>query len=216
LSREHPLENSLPLPVSSDHDASNEGAEECDESGLVEAAKADARFFGRLYARYVRRVYRYMRTRTDDEEDAADLTHQVFLHALDALPKYRERGLPFAAWLFRISRNVAADFHRRRQRRATVPWESLPHIFHPVDPRDYEHEVLQQQERLEDIARVKALIEQLDPEQRELIALRFFAGLSLSEIAKVVKTSQGTVQRQMVRVLQTLKEQLKEQYDESE
>src|SRR5581483_12168401 len=95
-----------------------------DESALVLAARHDASAFGTLYLRYLDRVYWYLRARTPSEEDAADLTQQVFLHALAALPRYRQQNVPFAAWLFRIARNVAIDFNRRR--RATVTWDALP------------------------------------------------------------------------------------------
>lgn len=216
MSGKYPLNNALALPTSSkrsknksgDSDgdgSSNTGSGTWDESTLIETAKANPKAFGDIYERYVGRVYRYMHARAESDEDAEDLTQQVFLQALDALPRYRERGLPFAAWLFRISRNLANDSFRRK--RATIPWQSVPHQLHPVDPTDYEHEALRRQ----DLDWIKPLIGQLHPEQRELIALRFLAGLTLSEIAKVVNRSQGTVQRQMVQVLQTLKERYKEQ-----
>ncbi len=97
---------------------------ESDESALVEAARADPVAFGQLYQLYLTRVYRYLRVRTDCQEDAADLAQQVFLQALDALPNYRPTGVPFAAWLFRIARNTAID--SRRRHRTAVPLESLP------------------------------------------------------------------------------------------
>lgn len=189
-----------------------EDGRQCDESNLIRAAKIDPNAFGDIYMRYVERVYRYMRTQADSNEDAADLTQLVFLKALDALPGYRERGLPFAAWLFRISRNVANDFHRDKRRHTILSWQALPTGFHPIDPNDYGQEVLDLQVKQQELDQVRTLLEQLNREQRELIALRFFAGLTLSEIASVVKKSQGTVQRQMVSILQTLKQRYKEQY----
>lgn len=71
--------------------------------------------FAMLYHRYFERIHAYLRSRTGDAEDAADLTQQVFLQALDALPRYRHGRVPFAAWLFRIAHNVAIDHHRRRR-----------------------------------------------------------------------------------------------------
>ena len=193
------MEDSLPLSLLGKQPGEN------DEAALVAAAKVNAESFGEIYGRYVGRVYRYMRTRADTEEDAADLTHQVFLQALGALPNYQDRGLPFGAWLFRISHNVANERHRRR--RATVPWETLPARLHPVDPQDCEREVLRRQE----LDRVRVLLRRLEPEEREVIALRFFAELTLAEIARVVNRSQASVQRQIVRVLATLKEHYNEE-----
>lgn len=170
------------------------------ELALIAAAKEDAKAFGELYTRYVGRVYRYMRGHMHNDEDAADLTQRVFLQALDALPRYRERGLPFAAWLFRIAHNVSSDAYRRRH--VTVRWDSLPDSLHPLQPEDCERETL----RREDIERLRWLVRQLNPDERELIALRFDADLSLGEIARVVGTSKSTIQRRMVTLLESLKE----------
>ena len=92
-----------------------EPAGDDEEPALVDAARSDPAAFVELHARYEACVWRYLRARTATEEDAADLTQQTFLQALDGLPRYRERGLSFAAWLFRIARNVATDHHRRRR-----------------------------------------------------------------------------------------------------
>src|SRR5579871_1609135 len=97
-------------------------------------AAADPALFGTLYERYRERIYAYLRSRTTSEEDAADLTQHVFAQALDALPRYRAQQGTAGAWLFRIARNVAVDFHRRR--RATVPWDLVPEALQPAAPED--------------------------------------------------------------------------------
>ncbi len=86
------------------------------EVELVQKAKTDPTAFDLLYHRYVLRIYHYLRLRSPSDEDAADLTQHVFVLALDALPKYQERNLPFAAWLFRIARNAATDAYRRERK----------------------------------------------------------------------------------------------------
>src|SRR4051812_21675624 len=84
-----------------------------DEAGLVAAARRDPAVFTQLYHAYLARVYTYLRVRTPTPADAEDLTQQVFLQAWAALPEYHDRGVPFAAWLFRIARNLAVDSVRR-------------------------------------------------------------------------------------------------------
>ncbi len=131
------------LCVSTEHRGSSQSSDSKNarfaEAQLVEAAQADPSAFGEIYMHYVRRVYRFLRAQAASEEDAEDMTQQVFLQALDALSKYQERGLPFAAWLFTISRNVANDVHRRRQNStATLNWEALPQKLQPIDPHNYE------------------------------------------------------------------------------
>ncbi len=77
--------------------------------------------FDAFYRRYFARVYRYLLARTATPL-AADLAQQVFLQALDALPRYRDRGLRFDSWLLRTARHTAANSHRR----APIPWDCLP------------------------------------------------------------------------------------------
>src|SRR5437660_1306430 len=86
------------------------------EDLLVEAAKLDRAKFAELYERHVDGIYSYLRVRANHEQDAADLTQQVFLQALAALPRYQSGKTPFAAWLYRIARNTAIN-HARRSRR---------------------------------------------------------------------------------------------------
>lgn len=171
-----------------------------DESALVAAAQRDPHAFGPLYRHYLARVYRYVRAHVATEDDAADLTQQVFLRALDAMPTYTPRGVPFSAWLFRLARNTTIDAHRRQ--RPTVTWEALPEALHPLAACEPEADVLQQEAR----ARLRALLETLSQEQRDLLALRFAAQLSSAEIAGVVGRSPAAVKKQLTRILHALKE----------
>src|SRR5262249_32548584 len=108
------------IPLSAAADSSRAVS---DESALIAAAQRDPTAFDALYQLYVTRVYRYLRAHTSSDDDAADLTQQVFLRALDALPTYRSRGAPFGAWLFRIAHHAVVDTHR--QRRVTIAWDAL-------------------------------------------------------------------------------------------
>jgi RNA polymerase sigma-70 factor (ECF subfamily) len=178
---------------------------EGDERAWVHAAQADATRFNVLYHMYVDRVYRYLLARTSSAEDAADLTQQVFLQALDALPKYRERSLPFAAWLFRIARNVTIDAHRRQQ--STLGWDAVPPSLQHAEAIDPEAAALHE----ESLAHLRALLVQLDASKRELLALRFAAGLSSRQIAAVVGKREAAVKKQLSRTIHMLKEQYHEE-----
>jgi len=171
-----------------------------DEAALVRAAQDDPTAFGALYHRYRQRVYAYLRARTSDAEDAADLTQHVFLRALDALPRYRPRQVPFAAWIFRIARNAATDFHR--QRHATLTWDLLPEALQPLTGYDPDAGILRQ----EDMARLRTLLRALDAETRELLMLRFTGRLTIAEIAAVIGKSDAATQKKLFRTIQTLQE----------
>lgn len=168
------------------------------EQALVEAAKHDAAAFATLYQHYFARVYRYLRMRVQQEEDAADLAQQVFLQVLDGLPHYHSRGAPFAAWLFTIARNVLAGSFRRRP--ATQSLEASGDLA-----ADQELEAnLLRRETHEQLAK---LLDTLDPAARDLLALRFAAGLTAPEIAATIGKRPDAVRKQLSRLLQTLKEQ---------
>lgn len=182
-------------PIASDQGDAALGAS---EQALVEAAKHDPTAFAALYQQYFARVYRYLRMRLPSEEEAADLTQQVFLKALDALPRYHPGSAPFAAWLFIIARHTLADRFRRRP--ATLPLEAAGNIL-----ADYEMEAAVL--RRESLEQLGILLDALNSEARDLLALRFAAGLTTPEIATILGKRPEAVRKSLSRLLQNLKEQ---------
>ena len=176
-----------------------------DDVALVRAAQQDRAAFAPLYHRYRHRVYAYLYTRLPHAEDAADLTQQVFVQVLAALPRYRPDGPPFAGWLFRIARNAAVD-HQRRQRRIAVTLERVPEELHPRTDQDLEAQVVQQ----EALAHLHATLGTLDPPTRDLLLLRFMGQLTAVEIGAAIGTSPAAASKRLQRALQTLKEQYNE------
>ncbi len=175
-----------------------------DDAILVEAARRHTSAFEPLYGRYRDRIYAYMRLRTRSAEDAADLTQQAFLQALGALPQYRVQRGTFAAWLFRIAHNVATDDARRR--RVTISWDLVPEALQPLAGDDTEAAVL----HTEALDRLRCVLDACPSPTREMLALRFTAGLTSAEIAVVVGKSEAAVKKQLTRIIQTVKEQYHE------
>jgi RNA polymerase sigma-70 factor (ECF subfamily) len=170
------------------------------EAELIAAAQVDPAAFGPLYLHYRDRVYAYLRTRTGSDEDAADLSQQVFLHALGALPRYRPRGAPFAAWLLRIARNAAINHHQRR--RPSVTWDLLPEALHPPAGDDPEAHAI----RRDEAAWLRAVLEGCDRTTRDMLSLHFAAGLTIAETAAVVGKSEAAVKKRLTRTVRALKE----------
>jgi len=170
-----------------------------DEPALVRLAQADSEAFSLLYDRYVQRVYRYCFYRTNHASDAEDLTAQIFLAALEGLPRYRQDG-HFAGWLFSIARRKVADHHRRKPQ-AQV---SLEEAMLPPVRADFEAnlEKGQRQERL--LAQVRAL----GGEEQELLHLRYAAELSFAEMAKALQRHEEAVKKSLYRLVRRLKEEL--------
>jgi len=165
----------------------------------IQAAQDDPRAFGPLYECYRDPVYRYLRSRTETAEEAEDLVQQVFLRALDALPQYHPDRSPFVAWLLGIARNASIDAHRRR--RVTRTWDLVPEVLR-TGGSEVETEVISREEH----GRLSRLFAALPPDKRELLVLRFVAGLTIREIAATLGKSEAVTKKQLFRTLQTLKE----------
>jgi RNA polymerase sigma-70 factor (ECF subfamily) len=166
----------------------------------VRRARDDPAAFEALYRLYRDRIYFYLRARLPGEEDAADMTQQVFLQALDRLAQYRERKGSFAAWLFAIARHAASDFYRRHK--PTVEWERLPAAEYPVDSHDVEANALER----EALEHLRSLLTTLPDDKREMLALRFAAGLTIPEIAAIIGKSAEATRKQLSRTLHILEE----------
>ncbi|HVA89425.1 MAG TPA: sigma-70 family RNA polymerase sigma factor [Chloroflexota bacterium] len=172
-----------------------------DEAALVQRARDDPAAFEALYRQYRDRIYWYLRARTQGEEDAADLTQQVFVHALGALRQYHKRKGSVAAWLFGIARHAATDLHRRR--RISIDWDHLPAALHPDDGSDIEADAV----RRESLTYLARLLAALPKDKRDILALRFAGGLTIPEIATIVGKSAEATRKQLTRTLQSLEEQ---------
>lgn len=174
--------------------------EEVDDDSLVRAALEDPSAFDKLYARYMPRVYRFCRTRTSNEDDAADLTQQTFIRAFSALGRYRAGSHGFAPWLFRIARNAATDAHRRT--RHTVPLDDIADL-----PSDATTDPAARALASDDLAGLRRALATLRPDIRDLITLHFTVGLTVREVALVVGKSESATRMQLWRTLRALREE---------
>jgi RNA polymerase sigma-70 factor (ECF subfamily) len=175
-----------------------------DETGidrLVEAAQAgDTEAFGAVFDAYHDGVYRYVASRVGRPSDAEDLTQLVFVKALEALPRYEARGIPFGGWLFRLARNTVIDHLRARHR--PVDLETL--ADRPDEGPGPEDVATVRQE----IEEVRAALAELTEAQRDAIALRFFAGLSAREAAVAMGKQEGTIRGLQFRGIAALRRRL--------
>lgn len=168
---------------------------------LVDAARGgDPEAFGALFDRYHAPVYRYIVARVGRPSDAEDLAQLVFVKALEALPRYESRGVPFGGWLFRLARNVVIDHIRTRRDHAPLDL-MVERASTGEDPA----ELAAMRQEME---RVKAALHRLTPEQREAIVLRFFAGLSAREAAVAMGRQEGTIRGLQFRAIAALRRDL--------
>jgi RNA polymerase sigma-70 factor (ECF subfamily) len=172
------------------------------EALIRRAQEGDAEAMAEIYQLYAPVIFRYFFFRVNDQATAEDLTGEVFLDLVKALPRYVERGIPFTAWLFRIAHARLVDHHRRARHRQTEELsESL--TDHASDP---EAEAVDRAQT----RRLDEAMMALTDEQRLVIQLRFVEGFSLEETAQTMRKSIGAVKalqhralRELARVLET-------------
>ena len=165
-----------------------------------EARRGDAWAFGLLFDHYHLSVYRYIVSRVQRPADAEDLTQLVFVKALEALPRYESRGVPFGGWLFKLARNAVIDHVRTRHDHVDLDGAAR----RPGDEAGPDEVTVARQE-LDEVA---AALAALTDEQRDAIALRFFAGLSAREAAEVMGKQEGTIRGLQFRAIAALRRQL--------
>jgi len=178
--------------------------QETDDSELIaRAAQGDREAFGALYERYVFRVFRHVYYLTNDTPLAEDLTAQTFLNALEAIPRYQVRGVPFLAWLLRIAYNLTVNYRKVRQNGTTQLPDGLA-----VQGTGYSPEA--SCEAKADGQRVWESVRRLRGDQRQVIVMRFVDGLSYPDIAKVLGKSIGAVRVIQYRALCALRRRLED------
>mgnify|MGYP001179682705 CR=1 FL=1 len=163
--------------------------------------------FENLYHQYHLRIYRYLRAHLKNDDDAADLTQQVFFQVWMRLPTYQPAKGSFSTWLFSIARHRLIDFLRAM--RSSTSWETLYEIA--ITDLNPEEIVIS----AEIIAQVKALIDALSHAERELLALRFAARLSIAEIALLIGKSEEATKKRLARLIRRLQEQYHRLEEES-
>jgi len=169
-----------------------------DEKLLVEAAQKDPARFTELYEANFERVCAFVSRRVRTRADAEDVTAEVFQHALANLKNFEWRGVPFAAWLYRIAGNAIAD---RWQRSAREQGSAAAD-----DPRDPHAGA--NPEEVERRAQLFRLVATLPGDQRRVIEMRFAEEKSIAEIARELKRSAGAVKQLQFRGIQALRERI--------
>jgi RNA polymerase sigma-70 factor (ECF subfamily) len=169
------------------------------------AQRGDVQAIGALYDQNHEALFRYVWARVGEKQLAEDLTGDVFMRMLDALPRYRPSGAPFRAWLYRIARNLLVDHYRKAKTRAAAPLNEAEARSAPDDDPTF---MIEQKLSVEHLQRALA---GLDDMQREVVTLRFLSGLSLQEAAAALDKTEAAVKALQHRGLAALRDALHEQ-----
>ncbi|MEM8934335.1 MAG: sigma-70 family RNA polymerase sigma factor [Acidobacteriota bacterium] len=181
-----------------------------DEEMIVSILDGETDLYAELVRRYQGRLVNYLYRILRNEEDSHDLAQDVFIKIYGALdrfdPKYR-----FSTWLFRVAQNAAIDVLRKRRlklvsmHRDDADGEAGDWEFAGDGPTPY-----QDARNIERGVAIRAAIDDLPGEYRELISLRHYAELSYDDIAQMKDMPLGTVKNKLFRGRQMLKERLAE------
>lgn len=144
------------------------------------AQAGDREAFAFLYMRYADNVHGYVRSIVHDHHDAEDITQHVFAKMFAVIGKYRERDVPFFAWLLRVARNVAVDYMRQRRLVPVAEVRTTEAVGGPRSVRDHESDLM-------------GALATLPDEQRDVLVMRHVVGLSPTEIAQRVGKTEGSI-----------------------
>lgn len=185
-------------------------AEFGDEELVTLAQKGEREAFEVLVERYQQKAYRIAFDFTRDREEAKDLSQEAFLRAFTHLKDFDFRA-SFYTWFYRILVNLCLDYRRRRGR---ICWEPFDEQAERVAEKSQTASTSPSPDRelmAEEISRkVGAALDALPPKQRTAFLLRNHQGLSIREIAKVMRAAEGTVKVHLHRAVAALRQNLAE------
>ncbi|MDZ4664686.1 MAG: sigma-70 family RNA polymerase sigma factor [Bacteroidota bacterium] len=168
-----------------------------EEHLIIEAAKADPNHFAPLYDKYYKQIFGYLYQRMDDKDTAFDLTSQVFLKALTNIGKYEFKGVPFASWLYRIAHSELMQLFREQKNKRCINADIGDLRFICEETQEF---------YLEDyIPLLKKVISELDPEDCQMVELRFFERRAFKEIGEIMYITENNAKVRMYRILEKLK-----------
>ena len=169
---------------------------EVDEAALIHQAREGSReAFGILYERHRATIARYVAARIRDTADSEDLTEAIFESAWRVMARYREQGVPFLAWLYRLAHNRVVDHYRALRPTLTLIPEVHESIEDTGPPLDL---------NIDSADLLKAL-HTLTDDQRNVIVLRFVQGMSGREVAQAMDKREDAIRALQFRALATLR-----------
>lgn len=160
--------------------------QDCSEEELIHLAqRGDREAFAILYESHVGQVYQYLLNRLGQPADAEDVTAEVFIRAMRALPSFEIRGAPLIAWLLRIAHNQAVNHLKRRSRRQEVD------LFDSGMPSDDDPaELAVQRTAFEEVSTAMGTLTSL---QQQVLQLRFLRQFTIAETAHRMSRSEKAV-----------------------
>ena len=164
---------------------------------LIERAQADPREFAALYQKYALKVYNYFFFRVPEKakETAEDLTQETFLRAFEDLPRFERRGFSYLTYLLTIAHNILINYYKKHKELS-------------LDAMGGGDEIADESNAEDDRAEARELlwraIQELPLKEKDLLLLRYHKGLSIREVAHVVKKSENAIKLALARARKSI------------
>lgn len=168
------------------------------ERVIVEECKSDLSRFTLIYDAYVGDVYRYCYSISKSKETAQDAVSFAFLQAIEKIKDYEFQGKSIKNWLFIIARNHIFKSDKKKEI-LDEKIEEMP---------DENEDILEQIADDMDAARVKDIIEDLNPDEKEIVKLKIWEELKFEEIAEITKLGLSSVKMKYYRALGEIKSRI--------
>lgn len=169
------------------------------EKNRIKKAKTSPKTFEKLYRKYMPKVYAYIASRTNNIQEAEDLTSDVWLKILKKIDSFNPKHEhSFSAWIFTITKHHLIDYYRKNNNIPITSCELEETISNNINMnRDIDNKILEK--------KFKKILTSLPPKQAESIRLKYFGGLKNKEIAVLQNISEKTVASNLTRALKKIK-----------
>ncbi len=155
---------------------------------LFRRLKEDPRAVGEVYDRYAERLYAFLLKRCGHKETAEDLVSHVFVRLIESLPRLEWREVALGAWLYQVASNALIDHYRRASTRLNSSLDADDDGEGKWDPPSADDPAWNAEVAF-DGERMRGCLDDLSDRDREVLELRFFAGLEAAEIAERMEIS---------------------------
>jgi RNA polymerase sigma-70 factor (ECF subfamily) len=182
-----------------------------DRSLVARAQAGDLRAFETLVERHRRRIYRLAYRMTCTHEDADDVMQETFVRAYRNLRRFL-LDRPFANWLYTIAVNLCLDRQRKRQRERQVAWEQVEGLQLAASPAAASPERVAENGELR--GRLHGAIGRLPGRQKAAVVLFEVEGMKITEVAELMKCSEGAVKSTLHRARRRLRDDLRDYLEE--
>lgn len=155
--------------------------------------------FGKLYDRYIKKIYNFIFFKTFHKEIAQDLTSQTFFKALEKIDTFDATKGEFSSWLFRIAQNLVIDNFRREK-----PQIDISEMFSLAGKES----ISQQTDNAQLLEKIENYLKTLEKHQREIVIMRVWDGLSYGQISEILGRTEASCKMMFSRTMSKLREDL--------